>query len=289
MDARTESRLFTVAVLSCGSLGREVANHLAQVPGMKPVLFTTPYRGRHRSVLGRIRHTWRMDGPGGLARAVGRRLPTVPSRPSRDGADRDAGPPLEAGIPHHHFQDFHDLACRAEIRRARPDLGVLAGTYILEESVFGIPGLGSVNLHSGKAPEYRGAAPAFWELYNGETQVGITIHEVVRDLDAGRILRQELFLLDPAPSGDPLEYLERYRREVLRPNGVRLLVETVRAVRDGTVTPVPQDPSRAQTFRSPDYRAKRELRRRVRRRRREGVWRGGHTPGPKTVGAERHP
>ena len=146
---------------------------------------------------------------------------------------------------------------------------MVAGTYVLQESVFSIPRLGSINLHSGKAPEYRGAAPGFWELYNGEREVGITIHRVAAALDAGDILVQETFPLDPAPAGDPLDYLERFRAEVLRPNGVRLLVQAVTELARGTARPRAQDPARARTYRSPDHRAVRQLRRRVRTRRRE--------------------
>jgi methionyl-tRNA formyltransferase len=150
---------------------------------------------------------------------------------------------------------------------------VVAGTYILGETVFTIPRLGSVNLHSGKAPEYRGAAPGFWELYNGEREVGITIHRVATALDAGNILLQEAFPLDPMPPGDPLAYLERYRREVLQPNGVRLLVRAVADIASGRVHEQPQDPARARTYRTPDYRAIRELRRRVEARRLERMGR----------------
>jgi peptidoglycan/xylan/chitin deacetylase (PgdA/CDA1 family) len=62
----------------------------------------------------------------------------------------------------------------------------------LRDGVFDIPRYGSINLHSGKTPEYRGAAPAFGERHNGESAVGITIHRVAAALDAGDVLRQEL-------------------------------------------------------------------------------------------------
>lgn len=154
------------------------------------------------------------------------------------------------------------------LREFAPDLGVVAGTYVLKDAVFSIPRLGSINLHSGKAPEYRGAAPAFWELYNGEREVGITIHRVATALDAGDILLQKTFPLDPAPPGDPLEYLEGYREQVLRPNGISLIAHAVAQIANGTARAWPQDATRARTYRTPDYRALRELRRRVKARRR---------------------
>ena len=258
---------FRVAVLSCGDLGAEVARELVRLPGVAAVtLVTAPYARIRLSLMGRVRRVYRAQGLPGLIRVAATRL--RPRRPRPAPAD-PAPPPPPPGVAHHHFPDLHDPACLAALRRFAPDLGVVAGTYILKESVFAIPRLGSINLHSGKAPEYRGAAPGFWELYNAEPEVGITIHRVATSLDAGDILLQETFPLDPAPPGDPLDYLERYRAEVLRPNGIRLLTMAVAQLAAGSARVRAQDPARAVTYRTPDYRAVRELRRRVRTRRRE--------------------
>src|SRR5262249_59348759 len=47
------------------------------------------------------------------------------------------------------------------------DLGIVLGTRILKRTTFSVPKLGSINLHKGKVPEYRGTPPGFWELYDG--------------------------------------------------------------------------------------------------------------------------
>jgi folate-dependent phosphoribosylglycinamide formyltransferase PurN len=257
----------SVVVLSCGTLGYDVANTIVDIEGVESVtLVNAPYRTKKRGWFGKLRHAWRMEGPFATVRAIGRRIAGRRSR-SKPLAQQ----PLDSRIRHLAFPDFHDPQCIDALKAASVDLGVIAGTYILRQDVFAIPRLGSINLHSGKVPEYRGAAPAFWELYNGETEVGITIHEVVQEVDSGRVLRQECFPIDPAPAGDPLDYVERYRHEILRPNGIRLLAETVSAIATGREAPVPQDLAQARTYRSPDYAAKRELRRRVARRRRKEV------------------
>jgi len=255
----------TVAVLSCSDLGIEVANRLHREECVRKVfLVTAPSLRRPRSWRQKVRLVWRAEGIRGLA--------AVPFRKLRRRLVRTAPTAativLEPGIDLLHFADFEADDCRTAICKRAPDLGVIAGTYILSAKVFEIPRLGSINLHSGKAPEYRGAAPGFWELYNGEDHVGITIHRVVADVDAGAILRQETFPLDPAPAEDPVRYLERYRREVLRPNGVRLLIAAVGDIASGDVTEHVQESSRATTYRSPRYAAVRELRRRVADRRR---------------------
>lgn len=77
------------------------------------------------------------------------------------------------------------------IKKFMPVLGIVCGTGILKPSVFDIPLKGSINLHKGKAPHYRGQPPAFWELWNGESEVGITVHLVVEELDAGDIVLQD--------------------------------------------------------------------------------------------------
>jgi methionyl-tRNA formyltransferase len=182
-----------------------------------------------------------------------------------------SSPLLAPGIERVHVRDFHSAECLSVLERLRPDLAVIAGTYILRKDVFSLPRHGSINLHSGKVPEYRGASPAFWELYNGESAVGVTIHRVVDSVDAGSVLAQEMFPLDRAPRGDPLAYIERFKRDVLSPNGVRMLVETVRDLAEGKTRERPQDNAAARTYSTPDFSAVRELRRRVKERRLHGT------------------
>lgn len=119
----------------------------------------------------------------------------------------------------------------------------------------------------GRAPEYRGYAPAFWEMYHAEDSVGVTVHEVTAELDAGRILLQEAVPIDPAPGDDPLAYVEEYRSRVLEPAGVRLLVEAVASVARGEADPRPQDEERARYFGPPSRGDVWRLRARVARRR----------------------
>lgn len=256
-------RAFHVVVFSCGPLGVEVANRLQTLPQVTCVtLISCPWRQPRRSLWGKLRHVYRMQGLPGFASVAAAKLGL-----GWKAAPVEDPPELATGIGQLVFDDFHSAECRGAIQALRPDLGVLAGAYILRESVFGIPRLGSVNLHFGKVPEYRGAAPAFWELYNGESEVGVTVHQVESALDAGSVYRQEMFPLDSAPVGDPLDYLARYRERVLQPAGVGLLAESVAALAEGNAAALPQDPSRARTYRSPDYRAVQEFRRRVAARR----------------------
>ncbi|MDZ7697246.1 MAG: formyltransferase family protein [Deltaproteobacteria bacterium] len=264
-----------VVVFSCGGLGVEVANSLNELDTVRSVsLITAPWPARRLSRFGLIRHVYRYGGLPGIFKGIINRLERL-LRLTKDKRVFEKEMSLKAGISRYDFDDFHSPECLKLISQIKPDVGVVAGTYILKPSLFEIPRLGSINLHSGRVPEYRGSAPGFWELYNGEAEVGITIHKVVKRLDAGPILLQELFPLNGVPTDQPLAYLEDYRQSVLRPNGVRMLTHAVDMIAKGTVTEQAQDRSRAKTYPYPNYKELRELKRRIRDRR--GKHRNGKT------------
>jgi len=68
---------------------------------------------------------------------------------------------------------------------------------ILKASLFQIPRLGTLNLHKGKLPDYRGMPPAFWEFFNGELEVGCTVHRIDGGLDTGPVLLERSLRTSP--------------------------------------------------------------------------------------------
>lgn len=46
------------------------------------------------------------------------------------------------------------------------------------------------NIHPSALPDYRGAFPLYWQLRNGETEMGLTLHRVVEQPDSGPIANQ---------------------------------------------------------------------------------------------------
>lgn len=78
------------------------------------------------------------------------------------------------------------------LKDLEPDLFIVVGYgEILKEALLEIPNLYSINVHGSVLPKYRGAAPINWALLNGETQTGITIFKMTKDMDAGDILLSE--------------------------------------------------------------------------------------------------
>lgn len=98
----------------------------------------------------------------------------------------------ELNINLHEINDIHSDEGIQLIKSFNCDLLVVCGTGILKESVFELPKLGSINLHQGEVPKYRGAPPGFWELWNKEKQVGVTVHFVDKGVDTGDIILQEI-------------------------------------------------------------------------------------------------
>ena len=47
-----------------------------------------------------------------------------------------------------------------------------------------------MNVHPSLLPKHAGSTPLFWTLYKGESDIGVTIHKLSENIDAGPILVQ---------------------------------------------------------------------------------------------------
>ena len=133
------------------------------------------------------------------------------------------------------------------LRGSHADLGIVLGTRILKRGVFSIPRMGCINLHKGKVPEYRGQPPGFWELYDGQTSAGVTVHFVDDGLDTGEVLGAAEVAIHPKETPDSL-------RKKLDREGVQLLTKVVEQIEQGLQTRIPQSKN-ARAFRTRPTRA----------------------------------
>jgi folate-dependent phosphoribosylglycinamide formyltransferase PurN len=260
---------FRVVVLTCDMLGLETAVRLDGVPGVRVVaLCNSPHR--RLPLQRRIRRVWRTRGLAGFVDILFHKARRAASGGRATSRRRDQA----TRVPVLHVADLHNDVFLAELRSLRPDLAVVDGTYLLRPKLFRLPRLGSINLHCGKVPEYRGLPPAFWELYDGVETVGVTVHQVEEELDAGAVYLEREFPLETAPAGDPLNFAREYWETVLRPNGIEMLADVVKALAEGTATARPQTGPAHPARTAPDRSTVRELRRLIRARRS----RSGGTP-----------
>src|SRR5215475_8648418 len=87
----------------------------------------------------------------------------------------------------HSVTNIHNAEVLERVRSLAPDLGLIYGSPILKPELFEIPTLGTLGIHHGKAPEYRGKKTTFWAMYNGEEAAGVTIQKINAGLDTGEV------------------------------------------------------------------------------------------------------
>ena len=160
------------------------------------------------------------------------------------------------GIPVQRVANLNAPAVAAILRELNVDLGIVLGTRILKRSTFAVPRLGSINLHKGAVPDYRGLPPGFWELYDGAKTAGITVHFVDDGLDTGDVIGTAEVEITEADTENTL-------RTKLDREGARLLVTCVGGLRDGTAVRTPQPPSIRKARTNPTRRQREELRQRA--------------------------
>lgn len=77
---------------------------------------------------------------------------------------------------------------RAALRRLGADVAISLDNAIIRPETFSVPAHGTINVHHGGVPDYRGGPPVFWELRDGLDRVGFTIHLIDAGIDTGPVL-----------------------------------------------------------------------------------------------------
>jgi methionyl-tRNA formyltransferase len=177
---------------------------------------------------------------------AGHDVAALVTQPDREkGRGRALGPPplkpvAEARrVPVLQPRRIRDPEALETLRRLAPEVQVVvAYGQILPRAVIERPRRGTINVHASLLPRYRGAAPIQWAIAAGETETGVTTMLIDEGLDTGPVLLSRATPIAPDETAADLE--PRLARL-----GATLLIETLRAIEDGTVQPVPQDHSRA--------------------------------------------
>jgi methionyl-tRNA formyltransferase len=126
---------------------------------------------------------------------------------------------------------------------------VVAYGQILSQKILNMSKLGSINVHGSILPQYRGAAPIQWCVYNGEQETGITTILMDKGMDTGDMLLKGTI---------PIELLDNAQilGEKLAIIGADLLIETLYKLERREITPIPQDHTTAtyaSLIQKPDY------------------------------------
>lgn len=121
------------------------------------------------------------------------------------------------------------------LKAFQPDfIIVVAFGQILTKEILDIPKYGCVNLHGSLLPKYRGAAPIQFAVLKGEKVSGNTTMLMDVGIDTGdMLLKDEVNITDDMTSGE--------LHDILMERGASLLVETIKKMANGEVTPVKQE------------------------------------------------
>ena len=143
----------------------------------------------------------------------------------------------------HFVADIHAQSVLEQVCALHPDLGLIYGSPILKPELFEIPSLGTLGIHHGKVPEYRGNKTTFWAMYNGEPVAGVTIQKVNRGLDTGSIVK----------TGQVSTQGRAYHAVVhgLETLGLDLYMEAILEVKHGTAKYESQSGARGKLYRNP--------------------------------------
>ena len=163
---------------------------------------------------------------------------TQPDKPKGRGKEMQYTPVKECALKHAIpvFQPrrVREPECIEELRKYDADIMVVvAFGQILPKEILEMCTYGCVNVHASLLPKYRGSAPIQWAIIDGEEVTGVTTMQMDEGLDTGDMLLKTEIPVEPKETGGSLF-------DKLAQAGAKLCVETLEALQNGTVTPIPQ-------------------------------------------------
>lgn len=128
------------------------------------------------------------------------------------------------------------------LRELAPEvIVVVAYGQILPRQVLELPRLGCVNVHASILPKYRGAAPIQRAIQDGCLESGVTTMKMDEGLDTGDCIMMSRVAITEEMTGTELSGL-------LSKAGAELIVETLKALENGTATITPQAQDETATY-----------------------------------------
>lgn len=158
------------------------------------------------------------------------------------------------GVPVYYVDDVNSQEMQRIIASHPADLLVsVSCPQILRPAVLSRFPSGGINVHSAPLPRYRGLMPAFWVLYNQETQTAVTVHDLAEKLDNGDILLQRPVEISAGETWNTL--LAKTKSAA-----GDALVDAIRGIEAGTVTRRPNLDAESTYFSFPEWKHAREFR-----------------------------
>lgn len=88
-------------------------------------------------------------------------------------------------------EDVNNPEILEKVESFKPEILLsFSATQRFKKELLEIPSRVAINVHYALLPQYAGLSPYFWYLYNREKECGVTLHQMVPQLDAGPVIEQ---------------------------------------------------------------------------------------------------
>ncbi len=163
-------------------------------------------------------------------------------------------------IPIIYAQDLNSLDFVNKLKEFALDVIINQTEMLLKEDILQVAKKGIINRHASLLPHFRGRLGSFWSHANQPPEYGVTIHFVNKEIDAGDIILQKKFDLDPK-----ISYAKVL--DLLFADAVNLMVEALKKLEDPKFIPLVNNYSDTKTYLFPTLKQVKEYRKILKERR----------------------
>ena len=90
-----------------------------------------------------------------------------------------------------------NLSIISKIKKKKYDILIVAGwPLIFPQSLIKASKFGTINMHAGKLPNYRGGSPLNWQIIEGKKNIFISIIKMTKKIDTGPVYDSKKILLN---------------------------------------------------------------------------------------------
>ena len=145
-------------------------------------------------------------------------------------------------IPVYAPQDINHPLWVKRLRELEPEI-IFSFYYrnLISREILDLAPAGGLNLHGSLLPCYRGRCPVNWVLVNGETETGVTLHQMTEKPDAGAIAGQKKVVIEDRDTALSLHHK-------MTETAAQLLNEVLPGIKSGKLETIPQDNTFASYF-----------------------------------------
>lgn len=153
-----------------------------------------------------------------------------------------APPPTKVVAERHHIPVFQpENLWKSDFQRLREGFDffvVAAYAQIIPKVILDLPKRGVIGIHPSLLPKYRGATPIQSVILGDESETGVTLYMMDKEVDHGNIVKRETCSVKPDETYTAL--LQR-----LAEMSAQLLIKTLPKFMQREIIPIPQDHAQA--------------------------------------------